>query len=164
MKKLLIVAFVAILPVVMAGCGPGASVQVNTPDSSMQFSAPGPNPMLNQTDSSGRVARAVARLWHGIIAPVTLLISFFSSDVRMYEVHNAGSEYDLGSWWEGMVIAVLVFHAGGDKHRTWETFVLCLIFRKDLQLICLKMNVIGAITYTLPLMKATTVVWHCPIN
>ena len=96
MKNLLIVAFVAILAVAIAGCGPGSSVQVNTPDSSVQLSAPGPNPLINQPDASGRVARAVAGLWHGIIAPVTLLISFFNSDVRMYEVHNAGSEYDLG--------------------------------------------------------------------
>jgi hypothetical protein len=42
------------------------------------------------------VARAGAGLWHGLIAPVTLMISFFNSDVKMYEVHNAGSEYDFG--------------------------------------------------------------------
>jgi hypothetical protein len=62
----------------------------------MQLSAAGPNPLLNQPDASGRVARAGAGLWHGLIAPATLLISFFNSDVRMYQVHNAGSEYDLG--------------------------------------------------------------------
>ncbi len=94
MKKLLV--SVSIFLVILAGCAPGSSVQVNTPDSSMQLSAPGPNPSVNQADVSGRVARAGAGLWHGIIAPVTLLISFFNSDVRMYEVHNAGSEYDLG--------------------------------------------------------------------
>ena len=95
MKKLLILIMV-ILPVMMAGCGPGSSVQVNTPDSTMQLSAPGPNPLINQPDTSGRVARAGAGLWHGLIAPVTLVLSFFNSDVRIYEVHNAGSEYDLG--------------------------------------------------------------------
>jgi hypothetical protein len=52
--------------------------------------------MINQPDAIGRVARAGAGLWHGVIAPATLIISFFNSDVRMYEVHNAGSEYDLG--------------------------------------------------------------------
>jgi hypothetical protein len=96
MKRLLIVSFVMILPLMVAGCGPGSSVQVTTPDSTMQLSAPGPNPMINQPDVIGRVARAGAGLWHGIIAPVTLVLSFFNSDVRMYEVHNAGSEYDLG--------------------------------------------------------------------
>ena len=52
--------------------------------------------MVNQPDQNGLVARAVAGLWHGLIAPVTLVISFFNSDVHMYEVHNAGSEYELG--------------------------------------------------------------------
>ena len=62
----------------------------------MQLRAPGPNPLVNQPDSAGLVARAGAGLWHGLIAPITLVISFFNSDVHMYEVHNAGSEYDLG--------------------------------------------------------------------
>jgi hypothetical protein len=96
MKRLLIVSFVVILPLMMAGCAPGSSVQVTTPNSSMQLSAPGPNPLINQPDATGRVARAGAGLWHGIIAPITLVISFFNSDVHMYEVHNAGSEYDIG--------------------------------------------------------------------
>ena len=96
MKKTLILALLATLTVLLAGCGPGSNVQVNTPNSTMQLSAPGPNPMLNQADASGRIARAGAGLWHGIIAPATLLVSFFNSDVRMYQVHNAGSEYDLG--------------------------------------------------------------------
>ena len=96
MKKTLILALLATLTLLLSGCGPGANVQVNTPNSTMQLSAPGPNPLINQTDASGRIARAGAGLWHGIIAPATLLVSFFNSDVRMYQVHNAGSEYDLG--------------------------------------------------------------------
>jgi hypothetical protein len=96
MKKLLILVLASVLSLIVSACGPGSSVEVNTPSSSMQLAAPGPNPMINQPDLSGRVARAGAGLWHGIIAPATLLVSFFNSDVRMYEVHNAGSEYDLG--------------------------------------------------------------------
>ena len=96
MKKILVSVSFALLLVMLAGCAPGSSIQVNTPDSTIQLSAPGPNPLVNQPDANGRVARAVAGLWHGIIAPVTLVISFFNSDVHMYEVHNAGSEYDLG--------------------------------------------------------------------
>ena len=96
MKKILVSVLFALLLVIVAGCAPGSSIQVNTPDSTIQLSAPGPNPLVNQPDANGRVARAVAGLWHGIIAPVTLVISFFNSDVQMYEVHNAGSEYDLG--------------------------------------------------------------------
>jgi len=96
MKKSHILILVAILLVLLAGCAPGSSVQVTTPNSTMLLSAPGPNPLMNQPDASGRIARAGAGLWHGIIAPATLLVSFFNSDVRMYQVHNAGSEYDLG--------------------------------------------------------------------
>ena len=100
MKKLLLLGLLVTLPVALAllltACAPSSSVQVTTPDSTMQLTAPGPNPMLNQPDGLGRVARAGAGLWHGIIAPVTLVFSFFDSDIHMYEVHNAGSEYDLG--------------------------------------------------------------------
>jgi hypothetical protein len=96
MKKLLLLGLLVILPILLAACGPDSSVQVNTPNASMQLRAPGPNPLVNQPDRAGLVARAGAGLWHGLIAPITLVISFFNSDVHMYEVHNAGSEYDLG--------------------------------------------------------------------
>ena len=96
MKKLLLPGLLMTLLVAMAACTPNSSVQVTTPNSTMQLTAPGPNPMINQPDGLGRVARAGAGLWHGIIAPVTLVFSFFKSDIHMYEVHNAGSEYDLG--------------------------------------------------------------------
>lgn len=96
MKKLLLLGLLVTLPIMMVACAPNSSVQVTTPDSTMQLTAPGPNPMINQPDGMGRVARAGAGLWHGIIAPITLVFSFFNSDIHMYEVHNAGSEYDLG--------------------------------------------------------------------
>ncbi len=35
-------------------------------------------------------------LWHGIIAPITFIISLFSDTVNMYEVHNNGNWYNLG--------------------------------------------------------------------
>jgi hypothetical protein len=96
MKNVLRLSLLVMLSIVVAGCAPSTGVQVSTPDSTMLLTAPGPNPMINQPDGLGRVARAGAGLWHGIIAPITLVLSFFNSDVQMYEVHNAGSEYDLG--------------------------------------------------------------------
>jgi len=96
MKQLFLLGLLVTLPVALAACAPSPSVQVTTPDSTMLLTAPGPNPMLNQPDALGRVARAGAGLWHGIIAPITLVLSFFNPDTHMYEVHNAGSEYDLG--------------------------------------------------------------------
>lgn len=96
MKKLGWFALLLTIPVIVAACTPSPSVQVTTPDATMQLTAPGPNPLINQPDALGRIARAGAGLWHGIIAPVTLVFSFFNDNIHMYEVHNAGSEYDLG--------------------------------------------------------------------
>jgi len=105
MKKLLVSSLFVISLVLMVGCTTNSTVQVNTPSSTMQLAAPGANPLINQPDVQGRIARAGAGLWHGIISPATLIVSFFNSDVRMYEVHNAGSEYDLGF----MVGVALIF-------------------------------------------------------
>ena len=95
MKNVLLLSLLT-LSALMAACTPSSSVTVTTPDATMLLTAPGPNPMLNQPDTLGRVARAGAGLWHGIIAPITLVLSFFNPSIQMYEVHNAGSEYDLG--------------------------------------------------------------------
>jgi hypothetical protein len=35
-------------------------------------------------------------LWHGIIAPVSFVISLFNHDVAMYAVNNSGGWYDFG--------------------------------------------------------------------
>jgi hypothetical protein len=96
MKPVLAFGLLLTVSIFLTACTPASSVQVTTPDSTMQLTAPGPNPMMNQPDGLGRVARAGAGLWHGIIAPITLVLSFFDDNTRMYEVHNAGSEYDLG--------------------------------------------------------------------
>lgn len=37
-----------------------------------------------------------AGLWHGAISLITLIISFFSDTVRIYELNNSGGWYDLG--------------------------------------------------------------------
>ena len=35
-------------------------------------------------------------LWHGVISPVTLIISWFSDSVGIYAVRNRGGWYDFG--------------------------------------------------------------------
>ena len=35
-------------------------------------------------------------LWHGIITPVTFVISLFNENVNIYEVHNNGNWYNFG--------------------------------------------------------------------
>jgi hypothetical protein len=96
MKILLFPVLAVILLFSTTACGSSTNIQIDTPNNSIQLSLPGPNPLVNQPDGQGRVARAVAGLWHGLIVPVTLILSFFDSDVEIYEVHNAGSEYNFG--------------------------------------------------------------------
>ena len=96
MKHILFLVLAVILLFSMIACAPSTSIQIESSNTTIQLSLPGPNPMVNQPDGTGRVARAVAGLWHGLIVPVTLVLSFFDSNVEIYEVHNAGSEYNFG--------------------------------------------------------------------
>jgi len=58
--------------------------------------AAGPNPQVDVAADGGSVAGFWFGLWHGIIAPVTFVISLFSDNVGIYEVHNSGGWYDFG--------------------------------------------------------------------
>jgi hypothetical protein len=46
--------------------------------------------------ATGDPAGFAAGLWHGLLTPITLIISFLNENVRMYEANNVGPEYDLG--------------------------------------------------------------------
>lgn len=35
-------------------------------------------------------------IWHGWIAPISLIVGLFNSDVRIYDPHNIGWWYDFG--------------------------------------------------------------------
>ncbi len=35
-------------------------------------------------------------LWHGIISPITFIISLFTERVNIYEIYNSGGWYDFG--------------------------------------------------------------------
>lgn len=84
------------LPLLLAACAPGSDLEVTTPESTIELRSPGPNPQLNQTDDAGRISGFVQGLWHGIIAPVMVVGSFFNPAMQMYEVHNNGRDYNLG--------------------------------------------------------------------
>jgi hypothetical protein len=58
--------------------------------------APGPNPAVDVPGSEGEIAGFITGLWQGAIAPVTFVISLFTENVSVYEVHNNGGWYDLG--------------------------------------------------------------------
>ena len=47
-------------------------------------------------------------LWHGVITPVTFLISLFTDEVNIYDVHNNGNWYDFG-----YVLGLSVIFSGG---------------------------------------------------
>jgi hypothetical protein len=96
MKKPLSLILSVIVFSLLSACGPGANIEVTTNTSTIQLRVPGPNPLVNQPDTQGQVAQAAAGLWHGLIAPITLVISFFEPDVQMYEVHNSGTAYNFG--------------------------------------------------------------------
>ena len=47
--------------------------------------------------AAGRQSRGfLGGLWHGIIAPITFIVSLFADGVRIYETNNNGRWYDFG--------------------------------------------------------------------
>ncbi len=73
------IAFVAALLLLLAACAAGANPDVG--------SAP-----------PGREAPAGfwLGLWHGIILPISWIVSLFTDTVSPYEVHNNGNWYNFG--------------------------------------------------------------------
>jgi hypothetical protein len=78
MRKALVLAILAAIVLLVSAC------------------VPGPNELADLPDGDGEVAGFWQGLWHGIIAPVTFVISLFSESVEMYEVHNSGGWYNFG--------------------------------------------------------------------
>lgn len=58
--------------------------------------AAGPNELTGTPDKDGVVAGFWRGWWHGFISPVTFIVSLFSPNVRVYEVHNNGGWYNFG--------------------------------------------------------------------
>jgi len=72
-RRVLVVAAVAVT-IVLAGC------------------AAGPNTVEDGVGAAG----FWLGLWHGLICPITFVISLFTHTVSMYEVNNTGGWYDFG--------------------------------------------------------------------
>ncbi|HHV97546.1 MAG TPA: hypothetical protein GXX37_13975 [Clostridiaceae bacterium] len=73
-KKFLLLFAVAIsLTIVLSGCLPG-----------------------DGTYTSSKPAGFFWGIWHGWIAPVSLVIGIFNKNIRIYEVNNTGWWYDFG--------------------------------------------------------------------
>ena len=58
--------------------------------------APGPDAQRAVANAGGHIAGFWLGLWHGIIAPITFLISLFTHSVNVYEIHNNGNWYNFG--------------------------------------------------------------------
>jgi hypothetical protein len=71
--------------------------------------APGLNPEVGTAVEGAASAGFWLGLWHGIIAPVTFIISLFTDNVSLYEVHNNGNWYDFGF----VLGAGILFGGGG---------------------------------------------------
>jgi hypothetical protein len=100
----------------VAACAPGSDLEVTTPNSTIELFSPGANPQLNEADAAGRVSGFVQGLWHGIIAPVMVVGSFFNPAMQMYEVHNNGRDYNLG-FLIGMAFVFLLLGLLGGRWR-----------------------------------------------
>ena len=90
MKRSIVLAGILVATLVLAGC------------------APGPNSAEKTADADGKTAGFFLGLWHGLISPVTFIISIFSKNVRFYEVHNNWTWYNFG-----FVIGAGLFLSGG---------------------------------------------------
>jgi len=74
----------------------------------MTSCAPGPNDAEKTADKEGKIAGFWKGLWHGLISPITFIISVFAKNIRFYEIHNNGSWYNFG-----FVLGAGLFLSGG---------------------------------------------------
>ncbi len=58
--------------------------------------AAGVNELAGSAGADGTIAGFWRGLWHGVIAPITFVISLFSKTVGIYEAHNNGGWYNFG--------------------------------------------------------------------
>ena len=72
-KTILFILLIFIMAILMSGCVPG--------DGSYSTDDP---------------ANFLSGIWHGWIAPLSLIIGLFKHNVRIYEVFNNGWWYDFG--------------------------------------------------------------------
>ena len=134
MKKLILITVLIFALALVMGCTPGTGIQISTPvpnaksDAAkgqidvpgfkIQLNAPGVNPLLNTADAHGQVAGILKGIWHGLISPGTLIFSFINPNVQMYEVHNDGSQYNLGFLIGVAIIFLIIGLLFGRRRRS----------------------------------------------
>ncbi|MDJ0954696.1 MAG: hypothetical protein QNJ81_13545 [Acidimicrobiia bacterium] len=78
MKPQRLIPLAILLILLLAACSAGANPEVNTPA------------------ADGDVSGFWMGLWHGLIVPITFIISLFRDTVNIYDVNNNGNWYDFG--------------------------------------------------------------------
>lgn len=134
-KKIFIIVVTALILVLAVGCEPGTVLRTNTPAANaqtgtptptgqidvpgfkIQLYAPGPNPLVNTANAQSRISGIGIGIWHGIISPVTLVMSFINPDVQIYEVHNDGNQYNSGYLLGVAIIFLLLGVTAGRRRR-----------------------------------------------
>ena len=91
-KRLFFVSIAILAMLLLAGC------------------AAGTNPTVDVLDADGGSAGFWSGLWHGVISPITFIISLFSDNVNVYEVYNSGNWYDFG-----FMLGVSIIFGGGAR-------------------------------------------------
>jgi len=98
MKKWMLVGIIMIIAMfLLAGCAAHSNTAVNV------------------ADAAGKTYGFWSGLWHGIISPVTFIISLFTKNVNLYEIHNNGNWYNFG-----FILGVMIIFGGsgsGVKRR-----------------------------------------------
>lgn len=74
-----------------------------------RFAAAGPNSKYREPDAEP--AGFWAGIWHGMIMPITFLVSLFNEGVGIYETRNVGRAYDFG-----FVLGASMAFGGGKRH------------------------------------------------
>jgi hypothetical protein len=78
MKMKLLLIVLVVIPLLLAAC------------------TAGPNELRNTPDEDGEVAGFWRGLWHGLISPITFVLSLFTRNIHVFEVHNNGGWYTFG--------------------------------------------------------------------
>ncbi len=69
---------------------------------------PGPNTVEDIPAGNGKTAGFLIGIWHGLISPITFILSLFMDSINVYEVHNNGNWYNFG-----FVLGAGLFLTGG---------------------------------------------------
>ncbi len=68
-------------------------------------------------NSVTRPAGFFSGIWHGWIAPFSLIYSAFNHDISIYEVHNTGFWYDLG-YYMAIISGFAVWRCPGKEKKS----------------------------------------------